>query len=330
MLKPKVLLIVAAVSLALRIQVSGAEKKIAEPGVREVQVPFQSLQPSATFKIGKRADWVLVTDDAVWVGGSNPYSVQRIDPSTNKIVAKIRLPGEACSGLAFGFGSVWVPVCGKHPLLARVDVNTNKISAILPFGTAGAEAGITASSDSIWIIPDEKGTLTRVDPRSNTVRQRIAIPPGSYNPLFSDGMIWITGVDSDVLTVVDAASGDVLTSLPVGPKPRFLTSGNGSAWTLNQGDGTISRVDRSTRKVTATIPVGIPGGGGDICYGADSVWTAKFGIPLTRIDTKTNTVSRQWVGRGGDALRFGFDSIWLTDYHRGLLWRSPFNDELRR
>ena len=50
------------------------------------------------------------------------------------------------------------------------------------------------------------GALTRVDPRSNTIRQRIAIPPGSYNPLFSDGMIWITRVDSNVLTVVDASS----------------------------------------------------------------------------------------------------------------------------
>jgi YVTN family beta-propeller protein len=139
-------------------------------------------------------------------------------------------------------------------------------------------------------------------------------------------MIWITGVDSSVLTVLDASSGEVLTSIPVGPKPRFLASGGGSIWTLNQGDGTVSRVDTSTRKIRATIPVGIPGVGGDICYGGDSVWAAKFGIPLTRIDTKTNKVLRQWVGRGGDALRFGHDSIWLTDYHRGLLWRIPFED----
>jgi virginiamycin B lyase len=329
MLRPKVLLIVVVVSLALLIQAPGAERKIPQLGVKEVQVPFQSLKPSATFKIGKTADWVLVTDDAVWVGGSKPYSVQHIDPSSNKIVAKIRLPGEACSGLAFGFGSIWVPVCGKSPTLARVDVHTNKISAILPFGTAGAEAGITASSDSVWIISYEKGTLTRIDPQTNTVRQRIGTPPGSYNPLFSDGLIWITGVESNVLTAVDASSGDVLTSLPVGSKPRFLTSGGGSIWTLNQGDGTVTRIDTSTRKVTATIPVGIPGFGGEICYGADSVWAAKFGIPLTRIDTKANKVSRQWVGRGGDALRFGYDSIWLTDYHRGLLWRIPLSEELR-
>jgi virginiamycin B lyase len=334
MLRPKLLAIALAVFLGQLAQASGADRKAQQPGVREVQVPFQSLKPSATFKIGKTADWVLVTDDAVWVGGSKPYSVQRIDPTTNKVVAKIRLSGEACSGLAFGFGSIWVPVCGKSPTLARVDVDTNKISAILPFGTAGAEAGITVSSDSVWIVTDEKGTLVRINPQSNTVCQRIAIPPGSYNPLFSDSMIWITGVDSSVLTVVDASTGDVLTSLPVGPKPRFLTSGDGSIWTLNQGDGTVSRVDTSTRKVTAAIPVGIPGVGGEICYGADSVWTAKFGIPLTRIDTKTNKVSRQWVGRGGDAVRFGHGSIWLTDYHRGLPWRIPVigsehKDEMR-
>src|SRR5438270_13999930 len=147
MLRPKFLLIAIAVFLPQLAQASGAERKIPQPGVKEVQVPFQSLKPSATFRIGKTADWVLVTDDAVWVGGSRPYSVQRINPSTDKIVAKIRLSGEACSGLAFGFGSIWVPVCGKSPTLARVDVKTNEISAILPVGTAGAEGGITASSD---------------------------------------------------------------------------------------------------------------------------------------------------------------------------------------
>jgi hypothetical protein len=92
MLRLKLFLISVAVFLVLLAQASSAERKTLQPGVKEVQVPFQSLKPSVTFKIGKTADWVLVTDDAVWVGGSKPYSVQRIDPSTNKIVAKIKLP----------------------------------------------------------------------------------------------------------------------------------------------------------------------------------------------------------------------------------------------
>jgi YVTN family beta-propeller protein len=298
--------------------------------VKGVQVPFSSLQPSATFKIGKTADWVLVTDNAVWVAGSKPYSVQRIDPSTNQIVAKVKLSGEACSGLAFGFGGIWVPVCGESPMLVRVDTNTNKISAQLAIGPAGPEGGITGSSDSIWMVTDKKGTLARIDPRTNTVRQTITIPPGSYNPLFSNGMIWITGVESNVLTAVDASSGEVLASVPVGPKPRFLTAGGGAVWSLNQGDGTVSRVDVSTRKVTATIAVGIPGTGGDICYGADSIWTTVFDVPLTQIDASTNKVLHQWIGPGGDSLRFGYESIWLTDYRRGLLSRIPFKPELER
>ena len=297
-----------------------------KPGVTDVQVPFGSLKPSATFKIGGTADWVLVTDDAVWVASTKPYSVQRIDPATNTVVAKVRLSGEACSGLAFGFGSVWVPVCGKKPLLARVDALTNQITAVLPIAPAGPEGGITASSDSVWIVTDKEGTtLSRINPATNTVRQKISIPAGSYNPLSSGNMVWITGFARNILTAVDASSGKVLAELPVGSKPRFLTSGGGSVWTLNQGDGSVTRIDVNSRKVTATIAVGIPGPGGDLGYGAGSVWATTFDLPLTMIDGQTNKVLRQWVGTGGDSLRFGHDSIWLTDYHRGLLWRIPFN-----
>jgi virginiamycin B lyase len=309
---------------AMKAQTSESKWKLPKLGVKAVQVPFASLKPSATFKIGRTADWVLVTDDSVWVASSKPYSVQRIDPATNRVVAKVRLSGEACSGLAFGFGSIWAPVCSKKSALARIDAHTNKVTAILPISPAGAEGGITASVDSIWMVTDKTGTLSRIDPATNAVRQKISIPPGSYNPFFGEGIVWITGVESNVLIAVDTSSGGVSASIPVGPKPRFLTAGGGSVWTLNQGDGTVSRVDASRKKVTATIAAGIPGLGGDICYGADSVWATVSDVPLTQIDTKTNKVLRQWVGRGGDSVRFGHESIWLTDYHRGLLWRIPY------
>jgi len=58
--------------------------------------------------------------------------------------------------------------------------------------------------------------------------------------------------------------------------------------------------------------------------GADSVWATVFGFPLTRIDSQINNVLRQWIGRGGDSLWFAYESIWLTDYHRGLLTRIPY------
>ncbi len=309
-------------------QTAAGPGSVPKTGVKSVQVPFSSLKPSATIKVGGTADWVLIGEDAVWVASTNPSAVVRIDPATNQIVAVVAVPGEACSGLASSFGSVWVPICGTHAGLVRIDANANKVSAILPEAPAGPEGGIASSDDSVWMVTDKKGTLIRIDPVHNTVRQKITIPPGSFNPVYGHGTVWITGVESNVLIAVDASTGRVLDSISVGPKPRFLTSGGGSIWTLNQGDGTISRVDEKSRRVVATIAAGTPGPGGDIGYGADSVWSTVFDIPLTRVEAATSAVVTQWVGQGGDSLRVGFDSLWITDYRKGLISRIPM-DELK-
>ena len=321
-------LLLIATCGTLSAQNAGAAWNVTKPEIKEVQVLFSSIKPTATFKVGGTADWVLVTDNAAWVASTKPYAVLRIDPATNTIVATVKVSGEACSGLASGFGSIWVPVCGKKPALVRIDAAKNTISATLPIPPAGPEGGIATSEDSVWMVTDKEGTLTRIDPSVNNVRQKISIPSGSYNPLFSNGIVWVTGVESNVLTAVDAATGNLLESVSVGPKPRFLTSGGGSIWTLNQGDGTVSRVDEKSRKVTASIQVGIPGTGGDIGYGADSVWLTVFEVPLTRIDATPNKVVKQWVGKGGGSLRVGFGSIWITDYKRGLLERIPIQQLL--
>jgi virginiamycin B lyase len=160
----------------------------------------------------------------------------------------MNVSGEACSGLASGFGSIWLPLCGKAPKLVRIDHAKNTIITALPISPAGAEGGITASNDGIWTMTDKTGTLNRIDPSTNRVRQKISVSPGSYNPLFSHRIVWVTGVESRVLTALDAPSDKVLESVPVGPKPRFLTAGGGSIWTLNHGDGTVSRVEEKKQE----------------------------------------------------------------------------------
>jgi DNA-binding beta-propeller fold protein YncE len=124
-----------------------------------------------------------------------------------------------------------------------------------------------------------------------------------------------------VLTRVDPATNTVVATIPVGQNPRFLAVGEGSVWTLNQGDGTISRVDIKTNTLTTSIEAGLPGGGGEIAVGAGSVWVTMMDIPLTRIDVATNRVAQQFVGKGGDAVRFGFGSVWLSDLRGGRVLR---------
>jgi hypothetical protein len=60
-------------------------------------------------------------------------------------------------------------------------------------GVTQAERQHSIWSEGIWVA-DKKGTLLRIDPTTDTVRQKISIPPGSYNPLFGGGVIWITGL----------------------------------------------------------------------------------------------------------------------------------------
>jgi virginiamycin B lyase len=113
-------------------------------------------------------------------------------------------------------------------------------------------------------------------------------------------------------------------TIEVGPQPRFLTVGAGSVWTLNQGDGTVSRVDAKSAKLIASISVGVPGSGGEIAFGEGHVWTTVFQIPLSEIDPASNQVIKQWFGAGGDSVRVGHGSVWLSNLREQNLWRfSP-------
>jgi virginiamycin B lyase len=294
------------------------------PNLKSLQRPLSALQLAATFQLDGKPDWLAISDNDVWVSNGPLKSVHRITASRNAIAAKIEFTAEPCSGLVFAFDTLWIPLCADQPALARVRPSNNKIVTTLPFGPADDEGGITASEDSIWLASGKGGTLLRIDPATNSIRQRISVPPGSANPLYAEGLIWITGNQTDVLTPVDARTGEILPAIPVGPQPRFLTTGAGSIWTLNQGDGTITRVDIRTRRVTSTIAAGIPGHGGEITFGAGYVWATLIDVPLTQISPVTNTVVHQWTGSGGDAVRFGHDSLWLTHLHGGRLWRiSP-------
>ena len=296
----------------------------AAPVPWRLQSAFSTLHPVATLHLGKAADWVEPADDAVWVGSREPFAVHRIDPVTNKVTATVILPGTPCAGLAHGFGSLWVPLCGKPNSLARVDLKTGKLTN-LPVGPAAAEGGIAVSGDTVWLVTGA-GKLSRIDPANGRVRQTIAIAPGSFNPLASDGVVWVSGHDAGVVTAVDAGSGKVLAVIPVGKGPRFLTAGAGAIWVLLQGTGEIVRIDARTYKVTARIAAGLAGPGGDIKFGAGHVWATVMGVPLTMIDAKTNRIERQWTGPGGDSLAYAFDSIWLTDFKAGTVARYPAMD----
>lgn len=294
---------------------------VAKPGLPAIQRSVAALSRLATFPVAKLdADWVAIDTNSVWVAGKGPNVVHRIDPAANADTATVALPGPACAGLAAGFDSLWVPICGEKAYsVVRIDGASGRIVATIPMGPP-AEGGIAAGKDAIWFVVDGQ-TLVAIDPKTDQPVRRIAIATGSQVPIVDGDIVWISSTDHDLVTAVDARTGTIIGTTATGPRPRFLTAGGGAIWTMNQGDGTVTRIDAKTRLVTATIPLGLPGTGGDITYGNDIVFVTELGVPLTLIDARTDRPLVQWMGPGGDSLRFGHGSIWLTDYRNGSLIR---------
>jgi YVTN family beta-propeller protein len=171
------------------------------------------------------------------------------------------------------------------------------------------------------MITDAKGTLARIDPATNTVVAEVYVAPGSYGLAFGEDALWATSSERNTVARVDPHTNLIVSTIEVGKTPRFIAAGGGAVWSLNQGDGSVSRIDPATNKVVATIEVGVPGPGGDIAVGEGSVWVTAFEYPLSRIDPSTNTVAQQFTGKGGDAIRVGLGSVWLSNLEAGNVWR---------
>ena len=288
---------------------------VTTPGLR---IPMTKLKPDVVYDVPGAPDW-MAADKEMWVSNSPKGTVSRLDPTSN-VAATFAVGKNPCSGLAAGFGSVWVPNCGDSTV-TRLDLKDGKPQATFPLTIADDEGGVAVGAGSFWILTDTKGTLARVDPATNKVVAEIYVAPGSFAVAFGENAVWVTSSEKNTLTRVHAQTHVIEATIPVGPTPRFLTVGEGAVWTLNQGDGSITRVDPKTNKVVATIAAGVPGGGGEISAGEGSVWVTTFEYPITRIDPSTNTVAQQFFGEGGDAICVGLGWVWLTNIRAGTVWR---------
>ncbi len=284
-----------------------------------IQHDIAELKAGATFTVDGHPDWMAVAKNGVWVTSSSANHVVWLDAKANKSGTVVTV-AKPCSGLALGFGSLWIPSCGDHSLV-RVDAESGALQATIDAGPANSEGGITTGAGSVWLVTTKDSDLVRINPKTNKVIAHIRIAPGSYNPVFANGSIWVSSNETGVLVRVNPKTNSVAGETAVGPMPRFLTVGDGAVWVLNQGDGTIARVDATTGKRTALISAGIPGFGGEIAFGGGAVWATVFEFPITEVNAKTARVTAQWHGAGGDSIRFGYGTVWLTSLRDGKVMR---------
>jgi virginiamycin B lyase len=323
--------ILIGLCLTLAVSVSVAQKKEAKPsqGIKTpgVQIPFANLKSDADWPLAPR--WMVFSDSVLIPNKSG--GLERLDAKTNKLVDPVPAVRNLCGGAAVAFTSLWIPDCQSHALM-RLDA---KLAAVpkaddkkladpvtIDSGVGSAVPTIAATSDSVWILSDDKTTLSRVDPDRNKVVSELRLPAGCNSLTFGETALWVTCPSENRVLRINPETTLVEKRIEVSAQPSALAIGESSLWVLCLKDGKVERVDPKTNKVTKTIETGVAGSGtGGIVAAQGSIWVTLPGFPITRIDPTSEKVLQQFVGAGGGAIHFGQGAIWLTNTQEGTLMR---------
>ena len=168
--------------------------------------------------------------------------------------------------------------------------------------------GMTVTSDAIWAISFDAGTIARVDPTTNTVTASYDVP-GAASALAVNGVVWVASYDGPrSLVAIDSTDGALRASVEAGELCCDLTTDGTDVWAIDPagrllqiGDGGVDRADPvdvdsaqrpHQRRVRGREPVGI-----------------ERSTPLHRIDPATGATTDVDVGGGVPFLE-----------HAGLVW----------
>jgi virginiamycin B lyase len=295
-------------------QPAGSAEGVKTPGV---QIPITRLKAETEIPAPAKPAWIFVSDHAFiqTADGLNP-----VDAKTGKAGTAVTGLGNACDGMASGFSSLWVPLCGEGGL-AKLDAKTYKVGPKVQTGVSTVPGIIAASGDSVWMLTDDKTTLTRIDPMKNVVVGDIRIEAGCRGLTFGETALWIACPSNNKVIRFNPETNLADKRIEVSAEPEAVAVGEGSVWVYCRKEGKVDRIDPKTDKVSKSIDVGLAGLDAQIAAGDGSVWLTAAGFPLTRIDPKSETVVQQFTGEGGGAIAAGGGFIWLSNRSAGTVWK---------
>jgi len=105
--------------------------------------------------------------------------IQKLDPKTGEMLGSIPAPGGGKdSGLAWAEGSLWVGQY-RDRKIHRIDPNSGKILRTIE--SDRFVTGVSWVDGELWHATweGEESELRRIDPESGTVKERLALPPGT-------------------------------------------------------------------------------------------------------------------------------------------------------
>lgn len=249
---------------------------------------------------------------AVWVSEyASPYLL-KINPKTNRVVARTRIGSGSC-GLDFGAGSLWVEDTSSSTL-SRVSARTAERIEAIPVG--GLPYDATFEFGSAWVT-SHTGDLERVDPARNRVVRRWPLED-AIGVVGAFGSIWATGLQGVIR--VDPVTNAVVARIPLAGGAGWTAASDDAVWVTTPAG--LARIDPQTSTVVTTVPLPQSPAGDPAVVGGE-IW-----VPLVRqnrvavVDPATDTVVR-WIKAGTGPFvvtEIGGDA-WIPSWRGNEIWR---------
>jgi YVTN family beta-propeller protein len=146
----------------------------------------------ATIHVSPDADLTEVEGDdhAIWATAKESNTIYRIDPATNKVVAKIN-GGLYAHGILVQADAIWISNAHEDSV-TRIDPATNETTTITG---PGAGVGLAEGGGYVWASTRED--LFRIDPATNQATNVVHIGGWPYGIGFLDDVLWVVdGTDA--------------------------------------------------------------------------------------------------------------------------------------
>jgi DNA-binding beta-propeller fold protein YncE len=148
-------------------------------------------QTMASIQLGAVHDhtFIIASATAVWVHDGPTGIVTRIDPATNKIVAKIAIGSNDVGGeIAINQQGVWV-INSSTGTISRIDPQSNRVTATIK--VAPGNGFLTSSPGTLWAVNPPQNTLTKIDEQTLRVVATLSTPPLPIGLSYGAGSIWV-------------------------------------------------------------------------------------------------------------------------------------------
>jgi streptogramin lyase len=334
------LLAIASVSVALSLRSNGPTPGAASHVTRP-QSPLLTgsggLHEVAEVALGSVPTGIAVGYGSVWVRLRSV--VYRVDIATNRVVARIPVPGARelyHTEVATGEGSVWTSNIGAGSV-SRIDPTTSKIVATIPVwqtnrctddapeAECSSPIGIAFTPGAVWVALHHLWKVAQIDPATNEVVATVPIGSGAPQAgplaLVSDddqvyvgGNAWYGG--DRYLRRLDARTNELATVVRAPIGCGWMAAQRRHVWLAVDGCGPYARgsvidIDVESRTVDGRVRLGaVPFG---VFTGLGSVWVVTGDNELMRIDPATHEITGRLSYPPGMALvAIGDGAMWLA------------------